>query len=495
MNDVLLLGWASRDVTAEKPVNLAGQFVMRITGTVRDPLTVTALAMSAGEGAAQSLIWVSCDTVGIPAAVLELSRRKLGELVKEFPVKNLILNATHTHTAPDTAGEWYPPVPEGVLTPGEYVEFLTDRIAQAAAESWQNRKPGYIAWGMAYTPIGHGRRTTYFDDLSKRPGFEEMPGTRTEKTASMYGTTRDEKFDCIEGYVDHSAHFLFTFDGSRQLTGAVINIACTAQETEQLKETSADFWEDARKALRKQYGASLFLLPQTSAAGGLSPRPMVNRKARQRMLDMKGMSSREEIARLIKVAFDETLGWASKEMKDRPVFKHASKIIQLPRRMVTEEEYLSIGRGLAELERAPASKAPDANVRAIEDGVVFARKQRCRRVLRRYEEQERIRTCDMELHVVRIDDIALATNSFELFGDYGIRIQARSPAMQTFVVQLCGGGPASYLPTRQAEAGEGYSACVYCNDVGSDGGDLLVNETLRLIAEMWPSAKQSPAAQ
>lgn len=101
----------------------------------------------------------------------------------------------------------------------------------------------------------------------------------------------------------------------------------------------------------------------------------------------------------------------------------------------------------------------------------------------------------MELHVVRIDDIALATNSFELFGDYGIRIQARSPAMQTFVVQLCGGGPASYLPTRQAEAGEGYSACVYCNDVGSDGGDLLVNETLRLIAEMWPSAKQSPAAQ
>jgi hypothetical protein len=89
----------------------------------------------------------------------------------------------------------------------------------------------------------------------------------------------------------------------------------------------------------------------------------------------------------------------------------------------------------------------------------------------------------MELHVVKIGDIALTTNSFELFADYGIRIQARSPAIQTFVVQHCGVG--SYLPTRLAVQGESYSACLYCNEVGPEGGDKLVNETVKTLKTLF----------
>lgn len=96
----------------------------------------------------------------------------------------------------------------------------------------------------------------------------------------------------------------------------------------------------------------------------------------------------------------------------------------------------------------------------------------------------------MELHVIRLDDIALASNVFELFIDYGIRMQARSPATQTFVVQLCGGGRASYLPTKLAEEGESYSACIYCNEVGSEGGDVLVEKTVNMIKSIWEKEKQ-----
>ena len=90
-SEKILVGWSSRDVTPDKPVNLCGQFHMRIARTVKDPVTVTALAVSTegAKGAESSFIWVSCDTVGISDSVLEMSRSKLGKLVKDFPVGNL----------------------------------------------------------------------------------------------------------------------------------------------------------------------------------------------------------------------------------------------------------------------------------------------------------------------------------------------------------------------------------------------------------------------
>ena len=487
MDSKIFIGWSSRDVTPGRPVNLRGQFHMRIARTVKDPVTVTALAVSAkgANGAKSSFIWVSCDTVGIPDSVLEMSRKKLKKLVKDFPIGNLILNATHTHTAPESGGSWHPPVPKGVMTSEEYAEFFTDKVAEAAAESWEGRRHGFIAWGIGYAPIGHGRRAVYFDDLSKRQGFKEHPGTKTEKNARMYGDTSDGKFDCIEGYADHSTHFLFTFDAKKKLTGAVINIACTAQETEGLNEISADFWHEARIALRKQYGKKLFVLPQSSAAGGLSPHLMFNKKAGQRMLELKGISSRQEIANRIKTAFDDTFSWASKDMKDDVVVRHLSEKIDLPRRMIAKEEYQKVKKGLLELEKIPPSKALDENTRLAEDSSIFARKRRCQSILQRYEKQKKDRNCKMELHVIRLGDIAFAGNTFELFSDYGIRIQSRSPAIQTFVVQLCSGGSFSYLPTRLAEKGESYSACLYCSEVGSEGGDVLVDETVKLIKSMW----------
>ncbi|MBU4427843.1 MAG: hypothetical protein KKE37_00640, partial [Verrucomicrobia bacterium] len=47
-NGNVQIGWASKDVTPDRPVNLQGQFHMRISKGVKDPLTVSALVLSAG---------------------------------------------------------------------------------------------------------------------------------------------------------------------------------------------------------------------------------------------------------------------------------------------------------------------------------------------------------------------------------------------------------------------------------------------------------------
>ena len=57
-------------------------------------------------------------------------------------------------------------------------------------------------------------------------------------------------------------------------------------------------------------------------------------------------------------------------------------------------------------------------------------------ILRRAELQEVLDIVDTEVHIIRLGSVAIATNPFELFLDYGNQIKARSLAEQTFLVQL-----------------------------------------------------------
>ena len=88
----------------------------------------------------------------------------------------------------------------------------------------------------------------------------------------------------------------------------------------------------------------------------------------------------------------------------------------------------------------------------------------------------------IEIHVVRLGDVAIVTNPFELYLDYGIRIEARSPAVLTLLVQLsC--QHSGYLPTARAIKGGGYSADKYV--VGPEGGRMLADETVTRLKALW----------
>ena len=106
-------------------------------------------------------------------------------------------------------------------------------------------------------------------------------------------------------------------------------------------------------------------------------------------------------------------------------------------------------------------------------------------VVDRFERQKTgvVEPFKMELHAIRVGDVAIATNVFELYTQYGIRIKAGSRALQTFLVQLA--GPGSYLPTAAAAKGGGYSAIAASNLVGPQGGEILVERTVGLINSIW----------
>ena len=459
-NDVLI-GWASEDITPERPVMLRGQFHVRISECVNDPLTVTALALESTDG--EQAVIVSCDLVLVHANTVEQCRAHLKSKLPEIDTQKIFIGATHTHTGPTLLEGIYPEQGPEVMTPAEYRDFFVERVTDCIVKAWKNRQQGGFSWGLGQAVVGHNRRITYFDGMSK-----------------MYGNTNDVNFSHIEGYEDHAVNMLFTWDMNQKLTGMIINLACPSQVTEGAKYVSADFWHEVRKEIRKRHSEALFILPQCSPAGDQSPHLLLHKKSEEHMRELKGISEREEIGNRVADAVDNVLPAVKKDIHTELEFKHIVKTINLPVRMVTDEELEHAKEEYARIEK----EQPSSEIKVSRN---FRFLDRNRRVIERYEQQqEKNHSSSMELHVLRLGDIAIATNGFELFLDFGLRIKARSNAVQTFLAQLVN-VVGTYLPTEKAVLAKSYGGEVVDNLVGPEGGQEIVERTVEAINSIWDS--------
>jgi hypothetical protein len=475
----LKIGWGQCDITPDRPVMLAGQFARRVATVVKDPVTATVLALESGD---TRVLLISCDLVGIDEHLLSEIRDAIRTVLPEIPSQAVIVNATHTHTAPVFRDDTYEqPDDPTVITPREYRAFMSSRVAQAAAEAWGRRAPGAISRAFARAVVGHNRRASFLDGTGK-----------------MYAKLDVDNFDAIEGFEDHSLHVLCTWDMKKQLTGLVLNLPCPSQATENLSEVSADFWHETRVALRKELGKDLPVLAQCAPAGDQSPHVQMYKKLSYEMYERLGRTEREEIGRRICAAVLDVMPAAKTAIQANPPLTHVFETVPLPRRKVNEVELAHAKAMLEKLSNDPeytdpAKYDPSRSQRFI---------NRNRKVIDRYENFDKDPTLSMELHVLRLGDVAFCTNSFELYLDFGLRIGARSVAAQTFQIQLCCGTD-GYLPSERAvrqamhpaDAGlalgsaHNYGASVGSNLVGPDGGQVLVNRTLELIAKLFPEQK------
>ncbi|MDD4108676.1 MAG: hypothetical protein PHH93_08150 [Prolixibacteraceae bacterium] len=96
----LLIGWASADITPNQAVDLRGQFPARISEGVLDPVTATVLVLESPAPSSESAVLISCDMVSVEREMIEAVRNKLTSTLPGLDTGKIIMNATHTHTAP-----------------------------------------------------------------------------------------------------------------------------------------------------------------------------------------------------------------------------------------------------------------------------------------------------------------------------------------------------------------------------------------------------------
>ncbi len=496
----LQIGWAEESLVPEKKVSLAGQFFERISQYVESEISVTAMAVEQGQ---EQMILLSVDIVSLNGGVIRLAREKFQKLCPQVDPRKLILAATHSHTSLKLAdpyaklkekSSWNTVkileefLPEGksyqelvipddsVITPMEAAEFVTEKIALAAAKAWENRQEACFANEFGRAAVGMCRRVSYDDG-----------------SAQMWGDTNTANFVALEGGNDSGVELLYTFDKDKNLTGAVANIACPAQILEQRSFISADYWGRAKAILREKLGENVYLLGLCGAAGDQCPRDLVRwvnpetpiddpnvhrpnyipRKADPSMYDISGCNRvGKRIANEIISVFEEIT-----QYHEDPVFVHQVMDLDLPLRKATMEQY---HEAIREIEYYVAKNAH----KEAFDFADNARMHVYAGTIRRYREQQFTEVYPIEYHVIRLGNIAITTNPFELFLDYGNRIKARSYAEQTFIVQLCCGA-GGYLPTEKAEKAGHYSAYISSGYVGHEGGDLLTRNTITEINKLF----------
>ena len=447
------IGWASREITPPRPALLQGQMHRRIGSSALDPLMVTALVLSAADPADRA-VFVSCD-LGYPSdALIARVREMLASQLPDVPASHVILHATHTHTSLVIEDGWYEYPGGDVMSPTECETWVAQRIVEAVMAAWESRRPRAIGRAFGHAVVGHNRYAVY-----------------TDGHADMYGQTDREDFAWIGGYEDHSLDMLFVWEPDGTLVGIALAIPCPSQVDEHLEQFSADYWHDIRIELRKRFGDDLHVLPMCSAAGDQSPHFLLYGRQEEEMRQRQAVTERQEIARRIGDAVSRALDCTPPASTDETRLTHRVQQIELTPWQITQAQ-----RDWAEAgyERSVASGDTESWW-----------PQRLRHVVECFDGLRPSEPFPTELHVLRLGDIAIATSAFELFLDYGMQIKARSPAAQTVLVQLAGRG--LYLPSERAVQCRGYGAMPAIAHVGPEGGQQLVNETVRLIEELFPA--------
>ncbi len=482
----LKIGWGQIDITPDRPVYMVGQMYQRISQYVHDPITATALVLDNGETQA---VLVSADMVEVPSLALKAVRKNLAALA-DLDFANVSFHVTHTHNSTDFGYDFLrednekvfgkdilPSVemPEDIMTQEEGQAFIIEKLTGLIGRAWEARKPGGVSFAQDYAAVGFNRRPVFDHD--------------GKKETIMYGDCSEPGFLRFEGGADHTADMMYTWDPEGKLTGVMVDVPCPAQVNELHTFISADFWAPARSFIRERLG-NIYVLPACGAAGDQNPLDLLKISKNNKKILSQWAGQTKEVYRNFDMAIEcaaiggriseavaRGFGHARNHIEYSPEFMHETVDMKLPVRRVSREEYDEAAETVASV-KALFSKD---NPMSMKDVVSAFDPQG---VVLRWEMQQKVQDYCFCMHVLRIGKVAIVTNPFELFSEFGMRMKARGKAEQVFVIQLAN-GIGGYLPSEDAIAGGSYSSKPASTTCGPESGDILVEESLKAMDRMW----------
>ena len=407
------------DVSPQKfPVIVNAMFTERTADRVEDPLQARCLVLD--DGTNQIAIAI-VDTCMMPRDLLdqakELARRSTG-----IRPENLLIAATHTHSAPSAMGCL------GSRADPDYARLLPDRIAQGIARAWKNLAPAKIGWTVTNDlEHTHNRRWIFRPD---KIGIDPF-GEKTVR-ANMHPGHQNPDAIGPSGPVDPGLSILSVQSSSGQPIALLANYSMHYYGSPLL---SADYYGRFADKLRKIFGAR--------------------------------SEGRDGLPAFVGIMSQGTSGdqmWMDygKPRKEIGYDAYAEEIAQIVRQacsqiryhdwvpLVMKEATLTLGFRLADEPRL-------AWARKIVDGL----EGRLPKTLPEIYAQEQIflherPTAELKLQALRIGDLGVSAIPNEVFAITGLKVKAQSPLQPTFNIELANGAEGYIPPPEQHKLG-GYT--------------------------------------
>ncbi|QDT92080.1 neutral/alkaline non-lysosomal ceramidase N-terminal domain-containing protein [Gimesia algae] len=415
----LQAGAAKYNITPRKfPVSMTGSFQDRQAVSAHDPLHARALVLKSGD---TSIAFVVCDICLISREIFDAAKQQ-ASLKTGIPVSHMLTSATHTHTAPTS-------VPLAQCHPSqEYVQFLTEGIAQSIINAHARLEPAQIAWGVTQEPAEVNNRRWYV-----REG--EIPTNPFGRKSDKVRTNPPRGSEILikpAGPIDPAISFLSVQSAEGRPLALLANYSLHYVGGIPPNQLSADYFGEYARQIKKRLGGdeTFVGIMSNGTSGDINnynfkePRPRA--------------AAFERVIAVASVIADKTYA-AVKNLKYRRDTEIViqERTLDLGIRKPNEEELVYAKKLLA------AAKDPDR----LTTNEVYARET--------VNIDQGPATVNIKLQALRIGELGVVAIPCEVFAEIGLEIKQKSPLKPTFVIALANGYN-GYLPTPEQHGLQGY---------------------------------------
>lgn len=452
------VGLAEVDITPPVGFPMAGYYHERLATGSKDPLKAKAVVFLSDKAQAA---WVACDLTGIATDLSQAVRNQAAKATG-IPAANIILSATHSHTAPDYSKALYDHLEKTKPTiRTEYAARLIDSIAQAVVKAHAAAAPVSLHAGSAeqQTPVSFCRRSVMKDGSVKTwVGLKHPDAVRL--AAPIDPELGLVRIDAADG----------------KPLGVLSNFALHLDTVGGL-EWSGDYPYFLEQSLRTALKSDVVSIFGTGCCGDINHAdPTGQPRLKTDFIgNSLGQTAVQGLAKLSPV--EQPTLQVRRAVVPLPLQEVSAAEVQRAIQLVTAVEK---GDKIDFLDHVTAYKQLMIDNFRHREGHPDAAKFLSWGLSRTWKGIGD--TLPVEVHVITLgSDIAIVSLPGEVFVELGLTIKRLSPFRTTFVVELSQAVETAYIPTRSACVGGGYE--VTNSTVQPGSGELLVEAAIRLLRE------------
>ena len=451
------IGFGSSKITPSGKIVIAGAIPVRYTDKVHDDIFASAMVINANE---KLTVLLSCDICHPNRRLTDEAVLALKSVIPNFSSDQLIFCATHA-----TAGFYL--TDDEFLNAGLQIDFdkimpldetrkqICEGIVSAVKAALDTMCECTMEFATADILTGFCRRVLYKNGK-----------------AVMYGNPHTDDFVRMEYPDGPSSQMLYFYTKENHtLKGVFAAVPCPAQCDESSVYITADYWASVRKEIKSAFGDEVVLMPFCRAAGELSP---------HRIAYTAGNYSGDEWGEQAAVLLGKRIAESIIRESFRPLKKYSAdelsfaikhKSLDFPVRMATDEELreaLEYFKNLQNFYENGMAK----------DWISHMKYAHIRKLQSENKEFYKAR-----VSALKIADVLIFTAPAELYCEYSKKVCMRFQKNPIFDIQLADDS-LGYLPTKEAIEHGGYSTDIFSCLTTTDGGEMYVEETKKLLREI-----------